>query len=45
MWPVPEPEVPRVLGEESRRKGTSAMTSRQINQVIKAARIRKSKRG
>jgi len=44
MWPVPEPEVLRILGEESRRKGTSAMTSRRIDQVIKAARAGKSKR-
>jgi len=42
---APEPEVLRLLGEESKRKGTSAMTSRQIDQVIKAARARKSKRG
>jgi len=42
---VPEPEILRVLGEESKRKGTSAMTSRRIDHVIKAARARKSKRG
>jgi prevent-host-death family protein len=42
---APEPEVLRVLGEESKRKGTSAMTSRQIDQVVKAARARKPKRG
>ncbi len=42
---APEPEVLRLLGEESKRKGTSAMTSRQIDQVIKAARARKPKRG
>ena len=35
---APEPEVLRVIGEESRRKGTDALTSRQIDQVIKAAR-------
>jgi prevent-host-death family protein len=40
---APEPEVLRLIGEESRRKGTSALTSRQIDQVIKAARARKTK--
>jgi hypothetical protein len=34
-----------VLGEESRRKGTDKLTSRQIDQAIKAARAEKSKRG
>lgn len=42
---APEPEVLRVIGEESQRKGTDKLTSRQIDQVIKAARARKSKRG
>src|SRR5215468_7292614 len=42
---APEPEVLRVIGEESRRKGTDKLTSRQIDQVIKAARADKSKRG
>lgn len=41
---APEPEVLRVIGEESKRKGTDKLTSRQIDQVIKAARA-KSKRG
>src|SRR5665811_2254965 len=40
---APEPEVLRVIGEESRQKGTSALTSRQIDQVIKAARAQKTK--
>lgn len=35
---APEPEVLKVIGEESRRKGTEKLTSRQIDQVIKAAR-------
>jgi hypothetical protein len=39
------PEVLRVLGEESRRNGTNALTSRQIDRIIKAARTRESKRG
>src|SRR5947199_7256166 len=41
---APEPEVLRVIGEESRRKGTDKLTSRQIDQVIKASRATKSKR-
>jgi len=42
---APEPEVLRVLGEESQRKGTDKLTSRQIDHVIKAARSQKPKRG
>lgn len=42
---APEPEVLRVIGEESRKKGTDKLTSRQIDQVIKAARADKKKRG
>ena len=42
---APEPEVLRVIGEESQRKGTDKLRSRQIDQVIKAARARKPKRG
>jgi prevent-host-death family protein len=41
---APEPEVLRVLGEESERNGTSTLSSRQIDQVIKASRSRKPKR-
>lgn len=40
-----EPEVLRVIGEESRRKGTDKLTSRRIAQIIKAARAQKPKRG
>ena len=39
----PEPEVLRVIGEESQRKGTDKLTSRQIEQAIKAARVQKPK--
>ncbi len=42
---APEPEVLRVIGEESRRKGTDKLSSRQIDQIIKAARAQKPKRG
>ena len=38
---APEPEVLRVIGEESRRKGTDALSSRRIDQVIKATRARR----
>jgi prevent-host-death family protein len=41
---APEPEVLRALGEDSRRQGTDALTSRQIDLLIKKARIRKAKR-
>jgi prevent-host-death family protein len=42
---APEPEVLRLIGEESRRKGTDQLTSRQINQVIKSARAARLERG
>jgi prevent-host-death family protein len=42
---APEPDVLRVIGEESRRKSTDKLTSRQIDQFIKAARAQKPKRG
>jgi prevent-host-death family protein len=35
---APEPQVLRVLGMESKRKGTDRLTSRQIDSAIKAAR-------
>jgi prevent-host-death family protein len=41
---APEPEVLRIIGEESERKGTNALTKRQIEQVIKASRTERSKR-
>jgi len=42
---TPEPEVLRAIGEESQSKGTDKLTSRQIEQAIRAARRRKLKRG
>ena len=42
---APEPEVLKAIGEESRRKGTDKLTSRQIDRVIKAARAQKPRRG
>ena len=41
---APEPEVLRIIGEESKRKGTHKMTQRQIDQEIKAYRAQKKKR-
>jgi prevent-host-death family protein len=41
---APEPEVLRLIGEESRRKGTNTLNSRRIDQVIKAARAKMPKR-
>jgi prevent-host-death family protein len=42
---APEPEVLRIIGEESQRKGTDKLISRQIDQVIKAARASQFKSG
>ncbi len=42
---APEPEVLRIIGEESKRKGTGELTSSQIDQVIKNARGKKTRRG
>jgi prevent-host-death family protein len=42
---TPEPEVLRIIGEESRRNGTDKLSSRQIDRIVKAARTQKSKRG
>jgi prevent-host-death family protein len=41
---APEPEVLRVIGEESQCNGTNTLSSRQIDQIIKAARAQKPKR-
>jgi prevent-host-death family protein len=41
---APEPEVLRVIGAESERTGTSALTSRQIDRIIKTARSQRSNR-
>lgn len=35
---VPEPEVLRIIGQESKQKGTNRMGAKQIDQVIKAVR-------
>jgi hypothetical protein len=41
---APEPEVLRIIGEESERNGTNALTPRQIEQIIKTTRAQKKKR-
>ncbi len=41
---TPEPEVLRIIGKESQRQGTNKLTSRQIDQVIKATRAQKPRR-
>jgi prevent-host-death family protein len=41
---APEPAVLRIVGEESKRKGTDALTSRQIDQIVKATRAQRPKR-
>ena len=41
---APEPEVLRVIGDESEQNRTSTLTSRQIDRIIKASRSRKPKR-
>src|SRR5437879_10742763 len=41
---APEPEVLRLIGDESRRKGTSTLSASQIDKVIKATRAQKTKR-
>lgn len=38
---APEPEVLRTIGEESKRKGTASLSSRQIDGIVKAARTQK----
>jgi prevent-host-death family protein len=41
---APEPEILRVIGEESKEGGTHTLTSRQIDQIIRKTRTRKTKR-
>lgn len=41
---APEPQVLKLLGCESKAKGTDRLTSNQIDRLIKAAREKKSKR-
>ncbi len=41
---APEPEILTFLGEHSKRVGTDRLGSRQIDQIIKAARKQRRKR-
>jgi|SRR5712664_1337281 len=41
---APEPETLRTIGEASKRQGTDALTSAQIDRIISKARHRKTKR-
>jgi hypothetical protein len=40
-----DPKALRIIGEESKRKGTDKLTTRQIEEVIKSLRAAKTKRG
>jgi len=41
---APEPDVLRVIGEESKAKGTDRLSSQEIDRVIRAVRAKKTKR-
>jgi prevent-host-death family protein len=41
---APEPEVLRIIGEDSERHGTSRLAGRKIDRIIRASRARRSKR-
>jgi prevent-host-death family protein len=41
---APEPEVLKIIGDEAKRNRTSALTSRQIDEVVKRTRAQKKKR-
>lgn len=41
---APEPEVLRIIGQESKRTGTHKLSSRQIDQIIRVARRTRTKR-
>ena len=41
---APEPEVLRVIGEESERTRASALTARQIDRIIRTTRAQRPKR-
>ncbi len=40
---APEPEVLRIIGEESKRKGTNKLSSRQIDALVQEYRAGKKK--
>jgi len=40
---APEPEILRIIGEESKKRGTDKMTDEEIDRIIKAARAKLKK--
>jgi len=42
---APEPDVLRIIGDESKAKGTDDLSSQQIDRIIRASRAKKTKRG
>lgn len=41
---APEPEVLRIIGQESKAKGTDKLSSKQIDKVIRETRAKRPKR-
>jgi prevent-host-death family protein len=41
---APEPEVLKIIGEEAKRSRTNALSSRRIDEVVKATRAARKKR-
>ncbi len=41
---APEPEILRIIGEESRAKGTDDLSSQQIDRIIRDTRAKRTKR-
>jgi prevent-host-death family protein len=41
---APEPEILRIIGEEAERSGANKLTSRQIDNLIKATRADRKKK-
>jgi len=41
---APEPDVLRIVGEESKAKGTDNLSSQQIDRIVRASRAKKTKR-
>ena len=41
---APEPEVLKIIGEESEAKGTDSFSTQQIDSIIRATRGKKTKR-
>ncbi len=42
---APEPEILRIIGEESKARGTHKLSPQQIDRIIRAARRKRTKRG